>query len=120
MPTCPFIHRASLLAALVLVLSLTFNPFACAQADDEKQWHQPTLLPDRIMLGFTADPTTSVSVNWRTAVDVTKPVAEIAEAGDGPDFAKDTLEQEASSQILNTDINEAAYHTVTFSGLRPD
>jgi phosphodiesterase/alkaline phosphatase D-like protein len=91
-----------------------------AQADDEKAWHEPRPLPDRIMLGWTADPATSMSVNWRTSTGVSSPRAEIAEAGDGPDFSKQAREVAATSQTLKTDINEAAFHTAHFSGLKPD
>lgn len=72
------------------------------------------------MLGWTDDPATSMAVNWRTSTDVTKPMAEIAEAGDGPDFTKEAKELDASTQVLKTDINEAAFHTVRFTGLQPD
>lgn len=61
-----------------------------------------------------------MAVNWRTSVDVSKPRAEIAEAGDGPDFVKSAKEIKASSQTLKTDINEAQFHTVQFDGLKPD
>ncbi|MDZ7640040.1 MAG: fibronectin type III domain-containing protein [Bryobacterales bacterium] len=77
-------------------------------------------MPDRIMLGWTADPATTMSVNWRTSLDVSKPRAEIAEAGDGPDFSKQAKDVEAESQTLKTDINEAAFHTARFTGLKPD
>ncbi len=93
---------------------------ASAQASDEKAWHAPTPQPDRIMLGITPDPSTSMSVNWRTSTDVSDAKAEIAEAEDGPDFTKRSKTISATSQTLKTDLNEAHFHTVQFTSLKPD
>ena len=40
----------------------------------------PSFLPDRIVLNVTADPSTSMAVNWRTAESVSESFAEIAVA----------------------------------------
>jgi len=34
--------------------------------DYEEEWMQPSVHPDRIMLNYGADPTTTASVTWRT------------------------------------------------------
>jgi predicted phosphodiesterase len=115
-----FAIRILNLAVVIAVCLGLAVPFALAQASDEKAWHQPTAQPDRIMLGMTADPSNSISVNWRTSTTVTGPKAELAEAEDGPDFTKNSREVKASSQPLTTDINEAHFHTVQFIGLKPD
>jgi len=108
--------------AIVLLGGMLFVPLPIAygQAADEAAWHAPTLMPDRVILGITEDPSTSMSVNWRTSTSATDSVAEIAEAGDGPDFVKSARKVKAASETLKTDINVAQFHTVKFSGLKPD
>ncbi|MCU0227420.1 MAG: metallophosphoesterase family protein [Bryobacterales bacterium] len=112
--------RAIMPIAVVALLLVLAPLTACAQAEDTKAWHTPTRQPDRIMLGITPDPSTSMSVNWRTSTDVSSAKAELAEAEDGPDFTKRAKETKATSQPLKTDINEAHFHTVQFTGLKPD
>jgi phosphodiesterase/alkaline phosphatase D-like protein len=107
-------------ATFLLIFLIAFPMSASGQAEDAKAWHQPKAMPDRIMLGWTGDPATSISVNWRTSLAVTGPKAEIAEAGDGPDFSSQARTVEAVSQKLVTEINEAAFHTAHFTGLKPD
>ncbi|MCW5963994.1 MAG: metallophosphoesterase family protein [Bryobacterales bacterium] len=107
----------AMFAALFLVV---FTPAAWSQASDENAWHAPTPLPDRVILGITPDPSTTMSVNWRTSTNVTGSKAEIAEAEDGPDFPKNARKLNATSQALKTDINEALFHTARFTGLKPD
>jgi len=46
----------------------------------------PSNVPDRIILNLTEDPMTSVAVNWRTSLNVTKGIIEYATATHGPDF----------------------------------
>ncbi|MEM6768698.1 MAG: fibronectin type III domain-containing protein, partial [Bacteroidota bacterium] len=49
-------------------------------------WHLPSLHPDHIILNLTEDPSTSMSVTWRTNVEVLKGYAEIALATAAPKF----------------------------------
>jgi len=51
---------------------------------------------------------------------VRKPVAQIAIDEDGPLFVKQAKLVEASSEKFTSDLNEALYHSVEFSGLQPD
>lgn len=119
MSSIPFASRICI-ATLLLSSVIAFPAIAFGQAEDAKAWHQPQAMPDRIMLGWTSDPTTSMSVNWRTSLAVMGSRAEIAVAGDGPDFSKLATAVEAQSQKLVTEINEAAFHTAHFTGLKPD
>ena len=88
----------------------------------EEEWMQPSLHPDRIMLNFGADPTTTASVTWRTNTEVKTAYAEIAKATAAPKFwrtaerftAKTTLLD--GSQVIDAGI-VANYHSVTFNGL---
>jgi 3',5'-cyclic AMP phosphodiesterase CpdA len=86
----------------------------------EKIDHRPTAIPDRVILTWAADPATTQAVTWRTDTTVTTPVAEIAEAEDGPEFRKRARRVNATSERLESDLNEALYHSVQFTGLQPD
>jgi len=46
----------------------------------DKEQHKPTPLPDRVVLTWSGDPTTSIDVTWRTDTSTSKPVAEFAPA----------------------------------------
>lgn len=86
---------------------------------DEAKTYAPSLVPDRIILTWTDDPSTTQAVTWRTSVEATKGVAEIAVAGSGPDFVKESKSFKANSQALLSDISTAHFHTVQFKDLTP-
>ncbi|MGC8792469.1 MAG: fibronectin type III domain-containing protein [Bryobacteraceae bacterium] len=79
----------------------------------------PGPYPDRMILTWSADPSTTMSVTWRTDTSVSRAWAEIAEADDGPDFPKKARRVEASSQRYETKAGPAHAHSVTFTGLQP-
>jgi 3',5'-cyclic AMP phosphodiesterase CpdA len=83
------------------------------------EMYAPTAVPDRIILTLSGDPRTSVSVNWRTSTDVHHAIAEIAVAESGPYFSEKAIELSATTEPLKTDINEAHFHSTTFSDLQP-
>ncbi|MBL8848297.1 MAG: metallophosphoesterase family protein [Planctomycetaceae bacterium] len=82
--------------------------------------HRPSPLPDRIILTWSQDPTTTQSVNWRTDATVAAAFAEIAEAGDGPLFRQVARRVAAETSLLATDLGDCHYHSVTFEGLVPE
>jgi len=101
---------------------MSFGYVLVAQKDPkvaEDVIHRPTPIPDRIILTWAGDPTSSQAVTWRTDSTVAKPVAEIAEAGDGPDFIKKAVTHKAASESFQSDLNTAQYHSVRFTGLKP-
>lgn len=117
--------RRSLLALACLAASATSGkaheghehaPIAVKPAE----MYRPTAMPDRIVLTLNGDPRTSAAVTWRTSVETTKGIAEIAEAEAGPYFSEKSKQIEATSTALKTDINTAHFHTVSFSGLAPN
>lgn len=81
--------------------------------------HQPSPLPDRIILTWSGDPTNSQAVTWRTDSTIAAAFAEIAVATDGPEFVKSTTRQTAVTESLETDLATAHYHTVEFVNLQP-
>ena len=46
----------------------------------DKEQHRPTPLPDRVVLTWSGDPTTSIDITWRTDTTTGEPVAEYARA----------------------------------------
>ncbi|WDQ15211.1 phytase [Rhodopirellula sp. P2] len=100
--------------------------------DDEDHTHEtpvkvpagityaPTAVPDRIVLTWAEDPTTTQSVTWRTDTSVETAIVEYATAEDGPLFVNHTQEMAAKFETLETDLGVAKYHSVTLSGLVPN
>lgn len=111
------IHLAlafTLLGGLAYILVAEKDPKV-----SEEVLHKPTPVPDRVILTWAGDPSTTQAVTWRTSTSVTKPVAEIAEAGDGPEFVKRATAVKAVTETFQSDLNTAAYHSVRFSNLKP-
>jgi phosphodiesterase/alkaline phosphatase D-like protein len=111
--------RGALGCSLWTVLAIATSSYAFSQAENAEAWHAPKPMPDRVVLGIAQDPATSMRLNWRTSVDVKDARAEIAVAGDGPDFTKEAITVKAKSQRFQSKMNEALYHSVEFTGLRP-
>ena len=83
------------------------------------EFARPSILPDRIVLTWAADPTTSQAVTWRTSVDVPRGLAEFTVADAGPNLEANSRQLVAETQSLTTDLNTAHFHTVKFEGLSP-
>ncbi len=81
---------------------------------ERAEMYKPTAIPDRIILTWNDDPKTTQSVNWRTSVDVTVGLAEIALAEAGPYFPEKASQVQAVSQLLKTDLSTAHYHSAYF------
>jgi 3',5'-cyclic AMP phosphodiesterase CpdA len=126
-------HSRRTAAGLAAVATLSVAAVAFAQnppADRpslEARTHQPTPVPDRIILTWMSDPTTTQAVTWRTDTTVTRAVAQIALADHGPGIEpgwygydpKKVTTGPARTELLKTAINEAHYHSVNFEGLQP-
>ena len=81
--------------------------------------YAPGLLPDRIVLTWSDDPATTQSVTWRTSTEISKAFAELAVASGSPKFDADATRFDATTESLETDINQAHFHSVTFRELTP-
>jgi hypothetical protein len=93
--------------------------------DYEKEWMQPSLHPDRIMLNYGADPTTTASVTWRTNTEIKTAYAEIAKATAAPRFWRTAERFTATTTLLDGSLVEDAgivsnNHSVTFDELEPN
>lgn len=103
-------RRHSLALALALLLALPATAMA-VQAD------RPAAFPDRVIVNWTADPSTGFSVSWRTDTTVRSAYAEILPAEDGPAFDKKAQRVSATTEAYETDQGRAQSHSVTFQGL---
>jgi acid phosphatase type 7 len=83
------------------------------------EMYEPTPMPDRIVLTWAGDPTTTQSVTWRTSTEVASAKAELAIATSGPELRNDTKPFDAATVALKTDLNTAHFHSVTFTELTP-
>jgi 3',5'-cyclic AMP phosphodiesterase CpdA len=105
---------------LALLLLLAFSPDAFAlQAAAPAAAHRPARFPDRVMLNWTADPSTGFSVTWRTDTAVGPAWAEIVPAEDDPGYQKKAQRVNAATEAYETDLGRAHSHSVTFQGLTP-
>lgn len=108
--------RLILAAAFGLLATLASKTAKVPDADV----HRPSAMPDRVILTWSGDPATTQAVTWRTAALDGKPVAEIAPDEDGPGFVKKARTVAAVTEKLASDLGEAFYHSVRFTGLTPD
>ena len=112
---------------LLLLLLLPSAAFGQATRYPTALVHRPTPVPDRVVLTWKSDPTTTQAVTWRTDTSVTKPLAQIALSEDGPEFAplgssghpERTKLVPGTTQLLHADLGDAHYHRVHFEGLTP-
>ncbi|HBY60375.1 MAG TPA: metallophosphoesterase [Solibacterales bacterium] len=105
--------RAALGAALAWTL------FSSGVRVSDEALHSPSPIPDRVILTWNGDPAATQAVTWRTSLGVEGARAQIAEAGDGPDFTKLAREVKAKTETLKSDLSTALYHSVTFRDLKP-
>ncbi|MGK7396684.1 MAG: fibronectin type III domain-containing protein [Candidatus Cyclobacteriaceae bacterium M3_2C_046] len=124
--------KTKLVLVAALILGLTFininsqaQPRAYQAPEFEPDWSHPGRHPDHVILTFSGDPATTMSVTWRTDTTVGKGFAEIAPATAAPKFWRNARTYQAdtefmdASQVLTAEI-KANYHSVTFTDLMPD
>ena len=79
---------------------------------------QPELIPQRVILSLTADPSHSQAVTWRTIKAVSSAQAQIAPASANPSFEKAAVTVTASA--APADATKPAEYAVQFEGLVPN
>jgi acid phosphatase type 7 len=84
------------------------------------QEYKPSPVPDRIILTWQTDPTTSQAVTWRTDTSIAAGIAQIAFADPSPDFVINAKSYNAKTVMLETDNGKSHYHTVNFNNLEPE
>ena len=119
--------KKEILFFLVAVLMHSFLPLLAH--DSHKglhHWEIPSMDPDRIILTFHGDPSTSRAVTWRTDKSITKAVAQIAEAKVNSKFTDDAVSVAAATEAFDLGQykgNSALvvhYHGAKFKNLKPN
>lgn len=106
------IHIILLLFAAAPVLAHEYHRAAVDSSPQE--------IPDRIVLNWSGDPATSVSVTWRTDTSITAAEGQIAEADASPNFVTWARGEKARTEKWKHNGKAAHFHSVTFSDLKPD
>lgn len=81
--------------------------------------HEPSVMPDRIVLTWTGDTTTTQTVTWRTSTDVSLAYCEIAEAEAGPQFPQRARRVNADTRAFRSDLSKCHMHCVELKDLKP-
>ncbi|WP_103028153.1 fibronectin type III domain-containing protein [Salinibacter altiplanensis] len=125
----------------VLLVPLCFGLVSCTDATSGTASHShshatghshselpsaaPSPYPDRVVLNWSKDPASTLSVTWRTDTTVTGAKAQIAPARAEPSFYTEARTVPAQTTPLPADqVDQASvpakYHSVTFEGLEAD
>lgn len=94
----------------------------CCPLTAYSQSNPPHPYPDRVILTFCADPSTSIAVTWRTDTTVIRSVAEIAVANPIPTEKRehpDPKQVEGMRTVFIAKDTAAYYHSVKFTALTP-
>ena len=91
-----------------------------------KHWEIPSKNPDRIILTFHGDPTSSRAVTWRTSKEIENGVAQISEATVNanieynPKTYNASVEKLKLGQYPRNNSFSVNYHSVIFKNLKPN
>ena len=130
-------HKFILIILMLFIGYGSFSQRVYKKPEFVKNWSKPGKHPDHIVLNFSDDPSTSISVTWRTSKDVKIGYAEIALSDDNPAFISTANTIKAVTNNLNFDnvvgvidrnnpkkttFNsiDHNYHSVTFKNLKPN
>ena len=80
----------------------------------------PSQIPDRIVLNWSGDPTTTASITWRTDTSITQAEGQIAEANASANFTTWARSENARTEKWKRNRRVAHFHSVTFTGLKPN
>jgi len=88
-------------------------------------WEIPSKDPDRIILTFHGDPATSRAVTWRTDINISQAVAQIAEATVNSSFTDNVISINATTEKFDLGLYkgnmslDVHYHSAVFNNLKP-
>ena len=91
-----------------------------------QHWEIPSKNPDRIVLTFNGDPSTSRAVTWRTDKSINESVAQISEATENSNFTIRLKDYQATVEPFNLGKYKGNksftvnYHSVIFNDLKPN
>lgn len=119
--------KSNLLALSVVVLMCLWIAPVVAHDDHPglHHWEIPSKDPDRIIVTFHGDPSTSRAVTWRTDNSIARAVAQIAEATVNSTFTNQAVGREAVTEPFDLGSYKGNapltvhYHSVVFEELKP-
>lgn len=110
-------------STLSLLLAASINTLSQSGAKavvPDSELYRPTALPDRVILTWNGDPSTTQAVTWRTANNGVGGLAQIGKAEHGPNVEKSAKQIVSLQETIKTDLGfEATYHRVVFEHLEP-
>jgi hypothetical protein len=110
--TCAF----ALFSLAVLSISCTADEDHPHEPYPEKEYHQSTPMPDRLVLTWAGDPASTQAITWRTDTSVSQSWVEVMKATDKPlDFQGERVS--AKTQAFVSDLGESHYHSVELTDL---
>ena len=80
----------------------------------------PKKIPDRIILTWSGDPTTTASITWRTDTSIAQAEGQIAEAYASANFTTWAKRENARTEKWKRNRKTAHFHSVTFKNLKPN
>jgi hypothetical protein len=102
------------------ILFLLITACNTLQEKEEFSNYAPTMYPDRVMLTIPGDPATSRAVTWRTVLEDTVSIGEIALMDAAPDLEDNKVSVTGTFSLWENDSQYAMGHRVIFNNLKPD
>ena len=122
--------RGALLSLIIFTAPITWahedhHHEAPAPVFTDAKQHAPTPLPDRVILTWSADPTSTIDITWRTDVTATSSVVQYAVAntlrgGMPTGKVSHALTAEGERADFESDLGTCHMHTAQLSGLTPN
>ena len=110
----------------ILFLFCIVNIFCQKEYLGLQHWEIPSKNPDRIVLTFHGDPSSSRAVTWRTDRTVNESVAQISEATENSNFTISLKDFQATTEAFDlgkykgNNSFKVNYHSVIFKDLKPN
>ena len=115
-----FLTSSLKIGVVLPLLNFPLISFAAEGDENTSNLYKPTGLPDRIILNITEDPSTSISVCWRTEVTSEEHKIEYAVADAHPEFISKAISIKANSEVFKFEVINAQNHNVILKGLIPN
>ena len=118
--------KGTLICLGAFLMHSLFPLFAHDSHKGLHHWEIPSMDPDRIILTFHGDPSTSRAVTWRTDKSIKNAFAQIAEARVNSKFTDDVDSVDAVTEAFDLGQYKGNsslivhYHSVRFQDLKPD
>lgn len=111
-----FSHKTNCFLTLFLALAISASAQRKLEipGDDD-----PALIPDRIVTGFSGDPSTQFTVSWHTDDEIAKPMANILESTAETRLIDQATTVTATSVRVEMEGKTVNYHEATFDNLKP-